>query len=219
MPKYALGGMASLSTSERAALADLLEDVGPDQPTLCAGWDTYDLAAHLVVRERRPDSTPGLILPAMAGWTERVRRGARENTSFPDLVRTFRAGAPLWSPLGLPFVESATNTVEYFIHAEDVRRAQPGRELRELPEELEQYLWSRLRRGARLMVRSAPVGVTLAAPGYGLVVAHTGEPMVTVSGAPSELTLFCSGRQQAARVTTTGDPAAADRLISTRFGA
>jgi uncharacterized protein (TIGR03083 family) len=37
---------------ERVLFADLLARVGPDEPTLCAGWTTRDLAAHIVVRER-----------------------------------------------------------------------------------------------------------------------------------------------------------------------
>ena len=44
---------------ERQALCDLLADIGPDQPTLCTGWRTADLAAHLVLRERRPDAGAG----------------------------------------------------------------------------------------------------------------------------------------------------------------
>ena len=39
---------------ERAALAALLHETGPDGPTLCEGWQTRDLVAHLVLRERRP---------------------------------------------------------------------------------------------------------------------------------------------------------------------
>src|SRR4051812_50200443 len=45
--------------SERAALADLFEEVGPDASTCCAGWTTAHLAAHVVVRDRRPDALPG----------------------------------------------------------------------------------------------------------------------------------------------------------------
>jgi uncharacterized protein (TIGR03083 family) len=39
---------------ERAALAALLHETGPDGPTLCEGWQTRDLAAHLALRARRP---------------------------------------------------------------------------------------------------------------------------------------------------------------------
>src|SRR5690606_24047731 len=42
--------MTEHARAERHALADLLMAVGPDAPTLCAGWTTAHLAAHLVVR-------------------------------------------------------------------------------------------------------------------------------------------------------------------------
>ena len=36
-----------LAQSERQQLCDLFEEVGPDQDTLCEGWTTAHLAAHL----------------------------------------------------------------------------------------------------------------------------------------------------------------------------
>nr|BFE88977.1 hypothetical protein GCM10020093_115780 [Planobispora longispora] len=48
--------------AERAALSDLFARLGPDAPTLCEGWTTFDLAAHLVLRERRLDAAPGIAL-------------------------------------------------------------------------------------------------------------------------------------------------------------
>ena len=46
--------MTRYAFAERLALADLMAEVGPDAPTLCGGWTTRDLAAHLLLRERRP---------------------------------------------------------------------------------------------------------------------------------------------------------------------
>ena len=48
----------SIAQSERQALCSLLEDRGPLAPTLCEGWTTADLAAHLYVRERKPLAAP-----------------------------------------------------------------------------------------------------------------------------------------------------------------
>ena len=59
--------MTDVAAAERAALLDLLERLGPDAPTLCEGWATHDLAAHLVVRERRPVAGPGYVFPALHG--------------------------------------------------------------------------------------------------------------------------------------------------------
>ena len=65
----------TLAQKERNTLCDLFVERGSKSPTLCEGWLTADLAAHLVVRERRPDSGPGLVWPPLAGYTDKVRRG------------------------------------------------------------------------------------------------------------------------------------------------
>ncbi|WP_346995752.1 maleylpyruvate isomerase N-terminal domain-containing protein, partial [Dietzia sp. SLG310A2-38A2] len=44
----------TLAQRERSALVETMRAAGPEAPTLCAGWTTRDLAAHLVVREARP---------------------------------------------------------------------------------------------------------------------------------------------------------------------
>ena len=110
----------SLAQQERKTLCDLFLERGSDAPTLCEGWFTADLAAHLVVRERRPDSGPGLVWPPLAGYTDKVRRAscgtARRGRSW---CRPARRGPPL---LLRPF-DGPMNTVEFFIHVEDVRRA------------------------------------------------------------------------------------------------
>src|SRR5438067_1422161 len=59
------GGMpdSSFDAAERARLADLLDELGPDALTLLPPWTTRDIAAHLVLRERDPLAGPGLVLP------------------------------------------------------------------------------------------------------------------------------------------------------------
>src|SRR5215472_6563842 len=104
----------SLAQQERATLCDLFVALGSEAPTLCKGWLTADLAAHLVVRERRPDSGPGLVWPRLAGYTEKVRCTVRDSTPWEKLVETVRRGPPL---LLRPF-DGPMNTVEFFIHIE-----------------------------------------------------------------------------------------------------
>src|SRR6478672_12894367 len=101
---------SSLPTSERerAELADLLVQVGPDAPTCCAGWTAAHLAAHLVVRERRPDALVGLGAEAVgkggppAAWTHRLEDRLRESTPYAEVVGRLRAGPPAWSPMAWP---------------------------------------------------------------------------------------------------------------------
>ena len=86
--------MAHYAQLERQALCDLLVEVGPEAPTLCQGWQTADLAAHLVLRERRPDAVGGILVPALAARTERVQRQIRHATDWDLLVRRIRGGPP-----------------------------------------------------------------------------------------------------------------------------
>jgi uncharacterized protein (TIGR03085 family) len=201
---------------ERDQLADLLRDLGPQAPTLCGDWTTADLAAHLVVRDRRPDSGPGLLVPALSGWTESVRRAALEATSYRELVDKVQR-PPWWSPLSNPLLHEPANLMEYFIHHEDVRRAQPDWQPRDLPAKLHQALWQRLS-VLRVMLRKVPAAVTLLAPGFGeLTAGKGGAAQVRITGTPGELLLFCSGRQSVARVEFDGPDEIVGRLRTASF--
>jgi uncharacterized protein (TIGR03085 family) len=209
MPRYA--------RVERDALADALLAAGPDAPTLCRGWTAADLAAHVVVRDRRPDSAPGLMIEAFAGHTDRVRRGYRDGHPYPELVGMVRRG-PRFSPVNLAALDEATNTVEFFVHTEDVRRGGTGWQPRPLDPGLGQALWRRLPGLARLNLRRIPAPVRVEAPGYGSFTVGAGTPAATITGDPVELVLFLFGRQRAARVDVSGDAELAGRLTGARFG-
>ncbi|MFD7920355.1 TIGR03085 family metal-binding protein [Streptomyces sp. NPDC059740] len=209
--------MTTHAKRERTLLADLLEGAGPDAPTLCADWTTRDLAAHLVVRERRLDAAGGMFVKPLAPRLERVQA---EFTAKPygELVRMFRAGPPRMSPFSLKQVDEASNTVEFFVHGEDVRRAGERWEPREPDPVLSDALWRRLERMGRLLGRKAPVGLVLRRPNGQTAVANRGTPVVTVTGEPAELTLFAFGRQGAADVQLDGDKEAVGRLLEAELG-
>jgi uncharacterized protein (TIGR03085 family) len=203
---------------ERAALAALLEETGPDGPTLCEGWRTRDLAAHLVLRERRPDAAAGVMGGPLAGYTARVQRQYLGRYSYPELVGLFRSGPPPLSLFAIPGADEAANAVEYFVHHEDVRRAGEEWTERPLGAGLSEMLWKRLK-SARLLLRSAPTGVVLAREGNGkldLIVAKNAVPSVTVTGSPAELTLWAMGRARAAHVTLDGPEDAVAKLTAWR---
>jgi len=208
--------LVTYAQEERAALADLLAKTGPEGPTLCEGWQTRDLAAHLVLRERRPDAAAGVMGGPLAGYTARVQRQYLERYSYPELIGLFKSGPPGLSPFAIPGADEAANTVEYFVHHEDVRRAAEGWTERPLDAGLTEALWKRLK-GARLFLRSAPTGVVLAREDGGkldLIVAKTEAPSVTVTGSPAELTMWSMGRVSAAHVTFDGPEDAITRLSS-----
>jgi uncharacterized protein (TIGR03085 family) len=201
----------TLAQQERTILCDLFVDLGPAAPTLCEGWLTADLAAHLVVRERRPDSGPGLVWPPLAGYTDKIRRAVRDRTPWDELVETVRSGPPR---LLRPF-DGPMNTVEFFIHVEDVRRAGAGWEPRPISPELADALWARVGPGG--MAKKLPATIVITSPGRADKERGTG-PRLTLAGDPGELTMFGAGRQGASRVEISGDGALADRLRAVPLG-
>lgn len=205
--------MTNHAQVERRGLASLLLEVGPDAPTLCEGWTTRDLAAHLVLRESRPDAAVGIVLPPLAPRTQRLQRDLASGP-WAGLVERVRSGPPAWVR---PFDE-AMNTVEYFVHHEDVRRATAGWEPRPLDPVEEDALWRRLRALARLNLRRAGVTVTLEAPGHAPLRAGRGEGEVRLVGPPSELVLVCFGRGAHSRAERHGAQAALDRLDAAKLG-
>jgi uncharacterized protein (TIGR03085 family) len=200
-----------LAQQERKTLCDLFVERGADAPTLCEGWLTADLAAHLVVRERRPDSGPGLVWPPLAGYTDKVRRAVRDRTPWEKLVETVRRGPPL---LLRPF-DGPMNTVEFFIHVEDVRRAHVGWEPRDISPELADALWGRVGPGG--MAKKVPATIVITSPGRADKERGSG-PRLTLAGDPGELTMFGAGRQGSARVEITGDAALAADLRAASLG-
>jgi uncharacterized protein (TIGR03085 family) len=221
--------MMGYARDERLALCSVLDDVGPREPTLCAGWATLDLAAHLVIRERRPDAAVGIVGGPLAGYTNRVQRRLAERMPYKRLVQTVRDGPPRLSPMRM--AEEQVNLVEFFVHNEDVRRARAGWEPRAISQDLADALWHRLRM-ARFVLRKVPVGVEFArddvperdksgAPAQARVriTAKARTPAVTVTGAPAELTLWAFGRTGVARVRLDGSEDAVRALKNATWGA
>ncbi|MEU6850796.1 TIGR03085 family metal-binding protein [Actinacidiphila alni] len=209
--------MSTHAQRERLLLADLLEQAGPDGPTLCEGWSTRDLAAHVVVRERRGDAAAGLIVPQLADRLERVRKEYARKP-YEELIQLIRTGPPRLSPFSIKQLDEASNTVEFYVHAEDVRRAVPDWTPRAVDAVFADALWARLERTARLAGRKSPVGLVLRRPNGQTAVARKGSPVVTVTGDPAELTLFAFGRQDAAKVEVDGDKDAVTRLYDAKLG-
>lgn len=183
----------AVSTDERAALCDLFTDLGPDEPTLCAGWRTRDLAAHLVVREHRLDAMPGILLAPLAGYTQRVQDGYARRP-WAELVDLVRAGPPALWPTRIPAVDRFVNSMEFYVHHEDVRRAQPEWQPREPDPRRDAATWAGVSRAARLTLRRSPVGLVLRRPDGAETVAKRGPNTVLVTGEPGELLLFAFGR-------------------------
>lgn len=205
---------------ERQELADLFAAVGPEAPTLDEGWTTRDLAAHLVIRERHPGAALGILVKPLAAHSETVRRRTAERP-WGDLVDLVRTGPPRWSPAAIDAVDRLTNTIEFYVHHEDVRRAADGWAPRALDGDFEHELWRRLKPMSRVLARKAPVGLVLRrSNGDEATAKKAGADgvVVTVTGPASELLLFTYGRQAHARVDIVADGAAAAALIDAPLG-
>lgn len=196
-----------------------MAELGPDAPTLCAGWDNRAMAAHLVARENQPEALAGIVVPRLHHRTERIEKQTAERYDFDTLLHKLAGGPPL-GPVGLPGVADPANVHEFFVHHEDVRRAQPGWERRELPEVLRAALWRRLLllspvffrrvRGVKLRLET-PDGAHSRTVGFG-------GGHATLIGDVPELFLYAFGRREVADVTVAGDPQAREKVETARLG-
>jgi uncharacterized protein (TIGR03085 family) len=204
--------------SERTGLCDLFARVGPAAPTLCEGWSTTDLATHLVVRERKPLAALGLVLPGpFATHLDKTMHRLSQAVSYDELVALVRRGPPA---LLRPF-DAAMNMGEYFIHHEDVRRGSGDTTPRPMADiaDVEEALWRTIGRGARLVTRSlGSTGLDLVHIDGRVVHARSGDPTATLTGRPGEISLYLSGRKNAAHVELGGPPEAVAILRDARLG-
>jgi uncharacterized protein (TIGR03085 family) len=205
-----------LDARERRELCDLFEELGPGAPTLCEGWATLDLAAHLVVRERDPRSAPGIVLGGrFQGLLDRVTAKAMDR-GYDTLVEQVRNGPPL-GPFAVPGVRKYLNLNEYVTHHEDERRANGLGPRTDRPE-LQDELWGLLRTAARLMLRNVKgARVRLQRPSGEEISVGKG-PEATIVGDPLELVLYLQGRRDHAVVQVTGHPSAVDALATADLG-
>ncbi len=206
--------MVSLSRSERTALCNAALEAGESAPTLCGKWSVKDLVIHLLLRERDPLGAPGILVPKLEFLADRsARRLAKQD--FVTLVERLRNGPPRWSPFSLPPLERAVNTLEFFVHHEDIRRAQPGWTQRDLTEHEQKVIWKAISVAGKGLVRSAGVPVRIRWPREQHVreaVLRPGSEGVCVSGPPTEVAMFVFGRPEHGPLEFEG-PARAVRAL------
>jgi uncharacterized protein (TIGR03085 family) len=205
---------SQLARSERSGLCDALVKAGSDAPTLCEGWQTRDLAAHLFVRERRPLAMTGNLLGGrFAKLTGESMAEALRRYGYIGLVAKVRSGPPaLLRP-----VDGLVNLVEFFVHTEDVRRAAPNWAPRDNPQ-LDAALWASLGLMSRMTTRKLQgAGLELERPDGERIVARRAQPRAVLSGGAQELVLYLSGRSQVANVSLNGPEEATQAVRRTHF--
>lgn len=200
-------------------MSDTFLRLGPDAPTLDDPWLARDLAAHLVIRDSRPDLSAGMFIAPLRGRLHAAIEDLAQG-DFEELVERVRQGPPAWSPTRIGRIDEAVNGSELFIHHEDLLRGAPGFDRRTLDVGHERFLWEQLKPSARLFLRKVPTGVVLVAEGYGRHVAKkpTGAGTGVLRGRPSELVLFVSGRSRVAEVEVDGPPDAVAEIEAANLG-
>lgn len=193
--------------AEKPALVESLRHADPEAPTLCEGWTTRHLLAHLVQREQDQLANLGDMVvrrpPGQERFLGRLVDCARTPEGYDALVNRFAEGPRRWSAMS--WAAETLNLTEYVIHHEDLRRgSEPQAEPRVLPEKEQRSIWKRLLSITRFVYRRAPVGVALATLGGDVRQVRKGMPTVVLTGEPVELLLYVSGRREAAQVEVTG---------------
>lgn len=135
----------SFDDLERRDLCDLMDALGPDAATVLAPWTTRDLAAHLFLREHDPLAGPGLVVPGP--WARLAERHRRQvaTRDYGEVVAAVRSGPR--GVLALGWLRRVPNLNEFFVHHEDVRRAN-GHGPRAFSAAMHAALWSNVRSGA-----------------------------------------------------------------------
>ncbi len=212
--------MEKMYRTERAALCNSALEAGEHAPTLCGMWTVKDLVIHLLVRERDPLAAPGILIPQLEKLADRSARRMAEQ-DFTALVERVRNGPPRWSPMALPPLDRALNTLEYFVHHEDIRRAVPGWEPRELTDQEKRVLFKGVAVAGKGLVRPAGVPVEIRwtdGDRERSAVLRKGDDPVVVTGEPAELTMLLFGRAQHTGLSFEGPQAHVDALTSGDLG-
>lgn len=214
--------MSSVAARERTLLCATAQQMGPEAPTLCGGWDVRNLVVHLLIREGHPIAAAGIFVPPLAGLTRRTEQ-ALAGKDFADLVTELRHGPPLLSAFSVPVLGDLANAAEFYVHHEDIRRAQDDWLPRAQDQSTEDSMWRLLRLLGRGTSLAAPTGVIVRRSDRGgsggrLRKAPAGAGDVVVTGLPSELVLFAYGRQEHSLVELDGDPSDISALHDASLG-
>lgn len=204
--------------AERAAVVATLEELGPDAPTLVDGWNTSDLALHLVSGELLGTFTAAGVArvlidrgvrldaggPAVAGLVSALSK----RRSFEwALARLRRRGPLLFRTAPIARVV----LLELWVHHEDVLLANDGPtcgsavDLQPVVEVLLRYQRRELERQ----------GVLVRTPEK--VLRKPDRTVIEVEGPLDRVALWLSGRRDTSELDLLGDSAAVDVLRSTKF--
>ncbi|WP_158600658.1 TIGR03085 family metal-binding protein [Tessaracoccus antarcticus] len=201
----------TLAQRQRAQLLDLFLELGPFAPTLCEGWKTQDLAAHLFIREHKPQAMLGMFSERFAAITSRVQMEALHSHGFVGLIDRLRKPSLMMRPL-----DSLVNGAEYFIHHTDVLRANDRDQ--EISPKDEETLRTPIKMFAGKTARTYGDRVVIDTNDGKQLEFGQGTRPVHLIGKPSEILLFVSGRTDHANVQLVGEPDAVKKFTEAASG-
>lgn len=202
--------------ASRAAFVAALYAAGPNEPTLVEQWQTQHLAASVYLRENPHQVTARASGTSAAAMNTAIDQLAEESSSrkaFYNLVRKIGDGAES-APVGQrPSLfkrvrnsmlqrhqEPDSLLLEFFVHTEDIRRAQSRWAPRKLSDTYATALFEQLREQARKYYGSAKTGYVLVRTNGERITAKRGTTLTYVTGPAGELVLHALGRPDHALV-------------------
>ena len=207
---------ATYARKERRALCETARSVGPQAPTLCEGWDVKDLICHLLVRESSLVGAPGIAISALSGLTD-MEMARLKRQPFERLVDRLRGHRLTF--YALPPVDAAFNTLEFFVHHEDIRRAQQGWRRRSLPTSALDTLWQALTAQGTALVQPAGVPVVVRRSDTDETsTLMPGRDPVELSGPVTEVIFYLFGRDQVREIRFDGPEEKVAKLRRAELG-
>ncbi len=202
--------------ASRDALVAALYAAGPNEPTLVDTWQTQHLAAAVYVKENPHHVTErgfGSHSAARQAAIEKLGEESSSRKAFYNLVRKIANGPeePPASPRQSMFSklrravtprkpEADNLLLHFFVHTEDIRRAQTRWAPRKLTEAYADALFEQLRDQARKYYANAKTGYVLVRTNGERIVAKRGTAQTFVTGPAGELVLHALGRPDHALV-------------------
>lgn len=203
--------------ASRAALVAALYAAGPNEPTLVEQWQTQHLAASVYLREN-PHRIAGQSndVRSTVGQDQIQQLGEEYSSrkAFYNLVRRIAEGPedPPAEPRRslLSRIRNSvkhrrrkdedTRLMEFFVHTEDIRRAQARWAPRKLTDDYADALFAQLRDQARKYYANAKTGYVLIRTNGERIEAKRGTSLTYVTGPAGELVLHALGRPDDALV-------------------
>ena len=109
--------------SERASLADLLDDLSPaewETPSLCDAWRVRDVAAHLTLAHMGPWPAAIAAVRARGSFDRMIRDSALRTGPLPPEECGRRIRAMVGSRRTAPFVSPVEPLTDVLVHGQDI---------------------------------------------------------------------------------------------------